>query len=138
VLALAIVAALLLLQPETIEQAQFTTTNRTLEQQAGTRYRPVGSQFTPVLTEIPVPGFHGANSIWGASGRDDEGHIWLGVSGSEKAPAHLVEYDPELDRYIDHGDPVSALRAAGLYREGEEQIKIHSNIIQLAVLRKYG
>ena len=120
----------MLWRPEAIEKAQFTT-NRTLEQQTGTRYLPVGPQFTPVLTEISVPGFQGANSIWGASGRDDEGHIWLGVSGTEKAPAHLVEYDPELNRYIDHGDPVSALRKAGLYRKGEKQIKIHSKIIQM-------
>ena len=130
-LALAISVALFIFSPKTSDQTQLATANRTSEQQAGTRYQPVGSQFKPVLTEISVPGFKGANGIWGASGRDDEGHIWLGVSGSGKAAAHLVEYDPELNRFIDHGDPVSALRTAGVYRESEEQIKIHSKIIQM-------
>lgn len=130
-LVLVITAAFLLQQSETIEQAQFTTANRSLEQQVGTRYRPAGSKSTPVLTEISVPEFQGANSIWGATGRDDEGHVWLGVSVSGKAAARLVEYNPELDRFIDHGDVVSALQTAGIYREGEEQKKIHSKIIQM-------
>ena len=131
VLTLAIIGALLFWQTETIEQTQFTPGKRTLEQQTGTRHRPLGSPITPLLREITAPVFQGANSIWGATGRDDNGHIWLGVSGSGKDAAHLVEYDPELDRFIDHGDAVSALRSAGIYRDGEEQVKIHSKIIQM-------
>ena len=84
VLALTITAALLFLQTEEIEQTQISASNRSPEQQAGTRYQPVGSQFTPVLREISPPVIQGANSIWGATGRDDKGHIWLGVSGSGK------------------------------------------------------
>jgi len=131
VLALTITAALLFLQTEEIEQTQISASNRSTEQQAGTRYQPVASQFSPVLREVSPPVIQGANSIWGSTGRDDDGHIWLGVSGSGKDPAHLVEFDPELDRFIDHGDAVSALRSAGIYREGEEQVKIHSKIIQM-------
>ena len=131
VLTLAVVGTFLFWQTETVEQVHFTQDKRTLEQQTGTVYWPVGSPFTPLLREISVPGFQGANSIWGATGRDDEGHIWFGVSGSGKDAAHLVEYDPQLGRFIDHGDTVSALRSAGIYREGEEQIKIHSKIIQM-------
>ena len=104
-LALAISVAFFILSPKTADQTQLTTANRTSEQQAGTRYQPVELHFKPVLTEISVPGFKGANGIWGASGRDDESHIWLGVSGSGKAPAHLMEFDPELDRFVDHGAP---------------------------------
>ena len=131
VLALAGVGAFLLWQTDTVEQAQFTPGTRTLEQQTGTVHRPVGLTFTPLLREITAPVFQGANSIWGATGRDDDGHIWLGVSGNGKDAAHLVEYDPDLGRFINHGDAVSALRSAGIYREGEEQVKIHSKIIQM-------
>jgi hypothetical protein len=30
---------------------------------------------TPRVEEIPIPGFAGANAIWGATGRDHRGHI---------------------------------------------------------------
>lgn len=131
VLVLIAAATLLLLRPEVVKKTQYTENSRSFEQQAGTRYQPAGSPFTPSLTEISVPEFQGANSIWGATGRDDEGNIWLGVSVSGKAAAHLVEYNPELDSFIDHGDTLSALQTAGIYREGEEQKKIHSKIIQM-------
>jgi hypothetical protein len=131
ILALASAAVIYLLRPETDGREQYTSKPRSFGQQAGTRYLPIKPAPKPTFTEKTRPWFQGANSIWGATGRDDQGHIWLGVSGKGKAPAHLVEYDPELDRFIDHGDPVSALRTAGVYRQGEEQIKIHSKIIQM-------
>lgn len=131
ILALASAVVIYLLQAETNGREQITSKPRSSGQQAGTRYQPIEPALKPTFTDITRPWFQGENSIWGATGRDDEGHIWLGVSGDGKAAAHLVEYDPELDRFIDHGDPVSALRTAGLYRKGEEQIKIHSKIIQM-------
>lgn len=131
VFALPIIAAIYLSLSETTETIQLATDNRSFEQQVGTRYHPVQPQNNPALTEVTAHWFEGASSIWGATGRDDDGHIWLGVSGNKVNPAHLVEFDPDLNRFIDHGDPVSALRKAGIYREGEEQNKIHSKIIQM-------
>ena len=42
----------------------------------------------------------------------------------------MYEFRPQPRNFIDHGDPVAALRAAGLYRDGEMQAKIHSHIQQ--------
>ena len=82
------------------------------------------------IRELQLPLFAGANAIWGASGRDDQGHIWIGVSVRDELAAHLIEYIPEHDRFVDHGDPLTALKAKGLAEEGTTQTKIHSKIIQ--------
>ena len=131
ILVLASAAIIYFLPPETNGLEQYTSKPRSFGQQAGTRYLPIEPALKPAFTEISQTWFQGANSIWGASGRDDSGHIWFGVSGSGQTPAHLYEYDPKLDMFTDHGDPVSALKTAGIYRQGEEQIKIHSKIIQM-------
>lgn len=131
VLFLATLAIIYLLQKETNNQEEMLFPSRTLMQQAGTYYQPVQPALKPTLTEIKQVWFPGANSIWGATGRDDQGHIWLGVSGKGETPPHLIEYDPELDSLVDHGDPVSTLRKLGINRNGEHQGKIHSKIIQM-------
>ena len=130
-LALAFAAIIYLLQPDTNGREQYTSKPRSSAQRAGTLYQPYKPTPEPAFTDISQPWFQGASSIWSATGRDDKGHIWLGVSGSGNTAAHLMEYNPELDSFVDHGDPVSALKAAGIYRKGEEQIKIHSKIIQM-------
>lgn len=87
----------------------------------------------PRVEEISPPHFPGADSIWGASGRDSRGHIWIGVSAEDgDRSAHLVEYLPESGDVVDRGDVVSELKKAGLHREGESQVKIHTKIIQAA------
>lgn len=131
VLLLTTVAIIYFLQKETNNQEEILLTSRTLMQQAGTYYQPIQPGLKPTLTEIKHTWFPGANSIWGATGRDDQGHIWLGVSGKGETPPHLIEYDPELGSLIDHGDAVSALRKLGISRNGEQQGKIHSKIIQM-------
>jgi hypothetical protein len=70
--------------------------------------------------------------VWGATGRDSRGHVWVGVSaaGVSNPSAHLLEYVPEDDQVIDRGDVVSQLKAARVYRHGEGQMKIHSRIVQ--------
>ena len=80
---------------------------------------------------IPLPDFPGAHAVWGATGRDRRGHVWVGVSaeGGDHS-AHLMEYDPVKDRVFDRGDVVSQLKAAGLHKPGERQVKIHSRIIE--------
>ena len=82
------------------------------------------------IRELQLPLFPGANAIWGASGRDDRGHVWIGVSVEGEKAAHLVEYIPELDKFVDHGDPITALKESGLERKDASQTKIHSKIIQ--------
>ncbi|KKM24458.1 hypothetical protein LCGC14_1604920, partial [marine sediment metagenome] len=56
----------------------------------------------------------------------------LGITSAKiKVPsAHLFEYDPVADKVYDRGGVVEALKACGVYREGEQQMKIHSRICQ--------
>jgi hypothetical protein len=82
---------------------------------------------------IRIPDFRGAAAIWGATGRDDRGHIWFGVSATESVEvpsAHLFEYIPESGKTIDRGDVVTELKRAKQYRDGEGQMKIHSRIVR--------
>jgi hypothetical protein len=99
----------------------------------GTRYTPVPADLyaRPQVRDIPIPDFPGSDSIWGSTGRDSRGHIWIGGSatGTHKA-AHLFEYAPETGTLVDRGDVISELMKAGVYREGEGQIKIHTKIVQ--------
>lgn len=98
-----------------------------------------GSLFLPVPTdpfkppqvrELVLPTFEDATSIWGATGRDLRGHIWVGVSAkSHGKSAHLFEYDAIADTWRDHGSVIDQLKAVSLYSEGEGQNKIHSKII---------
>jgi hypothetical protein len=107
------------------------TATRNPGQQAGTIFMPYDPAGTATLTGIGTSWLPGANSIWGATGRDDQGHIWLGVSGTGDTPAHLYEFDPGSGSFSDHGDPVSALKDSGLYRQGEHQAKLHSKIVPM-------
>jgi hypothetical protein len=95
---------------------------------------PINDVLPPTLIRVRIPLFAGQYAIWGATGRDSRGHIWVGVSASgvEIPSAHLMEYLPEIDQVIDRGDAVGALKRAGLYRQGEGQMKIPSKIVQAA------
>ncbi|HET6429132.1 MAG TPA: hypothetical protein VFJ30_12015 [Phycisphaerae bacterium] len=88
----------------------------------------------PVVVRIPVPDTPGSNAIFGAIGRDRSGHLWLGVSSKhiESPSAHLFEYDPATGEMTDRGDVVTAMKQCGVYREGHQQMKIHSRIVQAA------
>jgi hypothetical protein len=84
----------------------------------------------PPTRELPLPAFPNATAIWGSTGRDLQGRIWIGVSaGSPGMSAHLIQYDPEADVMRDRGAVIDQLKALGLHRAGEGQIKIHSRII---------
>jgi hypothetical protein len=93
---------------------------------------PPDPQAPPRLSSIPIPEFPGASAIWGSTGRDTRGHVWIGVSASDVPvpSAHLFEYNPDTKEMIDRGDVVSELKRAGIYRVGEGQMKIHSKILQ--------
>ncbi len=108
--------------------------------QASDFARSTNSVFTPLTDTSPktpetrlinLPTLPGKHVIWGSLGRDDRGHIWLGTSGGDATPSgHLIEYDPVADTTYHRGDVISALKAAGKYRPGEAQEKIHSRIMQ--------
>jgi hypothetical protein len=105
---------------------------RGYEAQTGSRYLPLPDNpfQVPIVRELEVLSFDNATSVWGATGRDDNGDIWLGVSAAHSGmSAHLMRYDPDTDSWQDRGTVVDQLGAAGLRREGEGQVKIHSKII---------
>jgi len=92
----------------------------------------------PRVRELVLPETPDATAIWGATGRDFGGHIYVGVSATRDGmSAHLLEYDPDRDAWRDRGSVVEALKRAGLYHEGEGQIKIHSKIVPGADGRLY-
>ena len=92
---------------------------------AGVRYA------APEVARVAIPEFPGMFAIWGATGCDARGHVWFAVCGhSRKHPtAHLFEYVPTTGKVIDRGDVVSQLKLAGVHRDGEMQMKIHTRII---------
>ena len=85
---------------------------------------------SPRVAEVALPDFADAHAIWGATGRDDRGKIWVGVSAVNPGfSAHLVTVDADMLRARVQSAVLTELRRAGLYRPGEGQIKIHSKII---------
>jgi hypothetical protein len=84
----------------------------------------------PHVRELRLPAFDDATSVWGATGRDTRGHIWVGVSAmSAGKSAHLLEYVPDADTWHDRGAVLEKLKDIALYTEGQGQIKIHSRIV---------
>lgn len=102
------------------------------EELTGSRFLPVPPNplALPRTRQLVPPAFPEATSIWGSNGRDFRGHIWMGVSASSPGmSAHLLEFIPQTETWHDRGAVIEHLRAAGLYRKGEGQIKIHSKIV---------
>lgn len=91
---------------------------------------PQGPFRAPVVRELKLPTFAGATSVWGATGRDFHGGVWVAVStASAGSSARLFQYDPSTDTWHNRGGVVEQLAAAGLARSGQGQNKIHSKIV---------
>jgi hypothetical protein len=125
-----IAAALFLVVREQIEPFEGAIQPGGYEARTGSRFLPLPEKpfQAPRVRELAVPQFANATSVWGATGRDSGGNIWVGVSASGMS-AHLLRYDPEAETWRDGGAVVEKLKAAGRYRDGEGQIKIHSKIV---------
>jgi len=90
---------------------------------------------TPKVVPLRLPDLPNASAIWGSTGRDQRGHVWFGVCerpASGQPSAHLVEFVPETGETVDRGDVVSELQRAGAHHPGEQQAKIHTQIVQAA------
>jgi hypothetical protein len=83
----------------------------------------------PIVREIPLPLSRDGVCVWGATGRDQNGHVWVGVSADSPGRAYLLQFDPENGAWHDRGTVVEQLKGAGIYRQGEGQNKIHSKIV---------
>jgi hypothetical protein len=89
---------------------------------------------SPSVESVSIPQADVGAAIWGATGRDEQGHIWFAVSptdGEEKSAA-LFEYDPATSTVSKRGDVLSEARKANVYAAGMQQPKIHTKIIQAA------
>jgi hypothetical protein len=96
----------------------------------------------PKLRLLDTPEFVGANSIWGATGRDDNGNMYFGVAayGVDDPSARLWRYKPDEDRFDDMGAVNLKLREMGIARVDrfrETQMKIHSKIFEAGDGRIY-
>jgi hypothetical protein len=84
-----------------------------------------------LLHELPVPDLPDADAIWGATGRDALGRIWIGVSGKRfGSSGHLLRYDPDTENWTVAGRVLDALDRTGLAEPGMGQVKLHSRIVQ--------
>ena len=96
----------------------------------------------PNLRLLDTPEFVGANSIWGATGRDETGNMYFGVAayGVDDPSARLWRYKPIEDRFDDMGAVNFKLREMGIARVDrfrETQMKIHSKIVEAGDGRIY-
>ena len=91
---------------------------------------PLSPLQSPYIEEIALDSTPEGVAIWGATGRDARGHIWLGVStAGGRHSARLIEHNPELGDSIDRGGAIENLERLGLLRDDERQSKIHTKII---------
>ncbi len=80
-----------------------------------------------------MPDFWGAYAIWGATGNDRQGRIWLSVTSNDEksASAHLFQFDPAANTITDRGNVMAELERVRPRKPGERQRKIHSRIVQM-------
>ncbi|MBS1819462.1 MAG: hypothetical protein JSU08_16135 [Acidobacteria bacterium] len=86
----------------------------------------------PTVRVFRTPEFWGSYAIWGATGADRRGHIWVGVTSNDdgSASAHLYEFDPATSTFTDRGNVLAELERLKIRRPGEKQMKIHSRIVE--------
>ena len=115
-------------QPK-VELRERTTANRlgTVFSEPSLRWK-----LAPEFTEIELPELTNPYAIWGATGRDDSGNLYLGVScaGEWKDSAALCRIAPGFDQAVSLGDSVSQMRRLGIANESTMQMKIHSKPVQ--------
>lgn len=96
----------------------------------------------PKLRELVLPELHGANAIWGATGRDLQGSMYFGVASDdvEDPSARLLRYYPGEDRFEVVGLMNEVLAKLQVRRRDpfpETQMKIHSKMFQAGDGRVY-
>lgn len=107
---------------------------RSFPQRLGTVFSEPSPRWSlaPDLVPIVLPEVPLENSIWGATGRDDAGNIYLGIScdGPGVPSATLCRLLPQSSQAESMGDAVSNLRRLGRAAETISQMKIHSKPVQ--------
>ncbi|MGJ8694377.1 MAG: hypothetical protein ACSHW0_18055 [Thalassotalea sp.] len=116
---------------------------RQFDHKVGTKFTaiPDNPYSAPTAEEIPITlpeKATNADAIWGATGRDDEGNIYFGVSthglatnkNNDSRTAYLYQYNPITNATTLQSDVVSELKYNGIFREGMGQNKLHSKFYE--------
>ena len=107
---------------------------RSFENRVGTVFTPLPVDLfkAPSIKEIQLPQRDSIDAIWGATGRDDEGYIYIGTSshGGSYGSAFLYQYNPLTKEIVPQSDVVSQLKYNKVYRKGMRQNKLHSKFYQ--------
>lgn len=107
---------------------------RTIENRLGTKFHDssIRWQQSPKFTEISIPEISNRYAIWGATGRDDFGNLYLGVScrGDWKDSASLCRISVGELNATEIGDAVTNLRRLEMASDATMQMKIHSKPVQ--------
>lgn len=84
------------------------------------------------VENIIVPTMEYSEAIWGATGTDQSGSIWVGVSDGrhDQPSARILRLRPEQGRFDEVNNALSLLRSENKLRTGEGQSKVHSKFIQ--------
>jgi hypothetical protein len=117
----------------TLQETERTPQARRADHRLGTSQLNDPTRFlkAPSLIEIPLPDEPGFHAIWGATGRDDAGRIYLGVAayGVDNPSANLLRYTPSNEK-VDLLGSVNAkldeLKVRRFEDYAETQMKIHS------------
>lgn len=66
---------------------------RPVDLRTGTRFLPTNSFDAPLIQRVQLPTPGDGDAVWGATGRDDRGRIYVGVSshGDGRQTAHLYQ-----------------------------------------------
>ncbi len=116
-----------------IEQ-QIEKQARATDLRFGTRFTEAESKHFKPPTFTRITDFHQLKGsvLWGATGRDDKGNVYFGLSSSHKNDntAYLYMYQPKYDQFIYQGNVIEQLEQQGLSYQGNSQNKIHSKIVQ--------
>ena len=107
---------------------------RTVENRLGTVFSEPSLRWrlAPELIEIDLPEITNPYAIWGATGRDDFGNLYLGVScrGNWEDSAALCRVEQGQSQASFLGDAVSNLRRLEIAHDSTMQMKIHSKPVQ--------
>jgi hypothetical protein len=129
-----IVLSILVISCDQTPEPEVELPSRSFENKVGTVFTAVPSNVfkAPTIEEIQLPMQDSIDAIWGATGLDDDGNVYIGMSshGGNYGSAFLYQYNPITGELVAQSDVVSQLKHNKVYREGMRQNKLHSKFYQ--------
>ena len=81
---------------------------RSFENRVGTVFTPLPDDIfkAPSIAEIQLPQRDSIDAIWGATGRDDDGYIYIGTSSHDGSygSSFLYQYHPSTGAIVPQSD----------------------------------